>query len=69
MASRQERVESYRQFISGLQNVKSDVSAGEGKYTTLRIVTFALTFFTMAYSLFSGEISFLWTFLPGFFLL
>ena len=67
MASRQDRVASYEASVEQLQQEVKVLSASEGRFTMLRLVSFTLLCLTLAYALFDGGISFWWGLLPGFF--
>ena len=64
MASRQDRIDSYKKLIEEQENKKLEVTSGDGKFTTLRVVSFGIACLTLAYALLDGGISFWWTLIP-----
>ena len=65
MSSRQDRIDAYKSLIAEQEKQKLEVTSGDGKFTTLRVVSFAIACLTLAYALLDGGISFWWTLVPG----
>lgn len=65
MASRTDRIESYRSRIDALRKESEELQSGDGKFSAVRVVTFIAAGITLAYSLLDGGISGWWTLLPG----
>ena len=65
MISRQDRISAYKELIAELIGQKQKLTAGDGRFTILRVASFAVTILTLAYAFFDRGLSFWWVLFPG----